>query len=174
MRLLARDHAAPEPTLILAKAIKPWRGRVRPLAWCSRPRNSVGRTIRQKRPPLPFRGPRARIGPPEVAIDHQNVGMGSVLSPDIQPDGYKTPFTPAAQNPRIRLLHRPRGSRSESGLEAVRLASTAVTLPAACLSGGRWRRVARPGGGGRPARVRGGVALRCAAGEPPAARWQVG
>jgi 2-oxoisovalerate dehydrogenase E1 component beta subunit len=32
-RLLARNHAAPEPTLALAKAVKqPWRGRVRPLA----------------------------------------------------------------------------------------------------------------------------------------------
>ena len=43
-----------------------------------------------------------------------------------------------------------------------------------CLSGGRCRRVARPGGGGRPARVRGGVAPHCAAGEPPPGQWPVG
>src|SRR5207302_896383 len=35
---LARDHAAPGTTLALAKAISLGRGRVRPLAWCSRPR----------------------------------------------------------------------------------------------------------------------------------------
>src|SRR5439155_12834145 len=40
-RLLARDHAAPEPTLALAKAVSLGRERVRPLAWCSRPRNSA-------------------------------------------------------------------------------------------------------------------------------------
>src|SRR5205823_11536943 len=40
-RLLARDHAAPEPTLALAKAASVGRERVRPLAWCSRPRNSA-------------------------------------------------------------------------------------------------------------------------------------
>src|SRR5437764_5533210 len=36
---LARDHAAPGTTLVLAKAISLGRGRVRPLAWCSRPRS---------------------------------------------------------------------------------------------------------------------------------------
>src|SRR5436189_4548094 len=40
-RLLARDHAAPESTLALAKATSLGRGRVRPLAWCSRPRSST-------------------------------------------------------------------------------------------------------------------------------------
>src|SRR6266516_3643132 len=40
-RLLARDHAAPESTLALAKAASLGRGRVRPLAWCSRPRSSA-------------------------------------------------------------------------------------------------------------------------------------
>src|SRR5205823_4857389 len=40
-RLLARDHAAPEPTLALAKAASLGRERVRPLAWCSRPRSSA-------------------------------------------------------------------------------------------------------------------------------------
>src|SRR5205814_2974302 len=40
-RLLARDHAAPESTLPLAKAASLGRERVRPLAWCSRPRNSA-------------------------------------------------------------------------------------------------------------------------------------
>src|SRR5881409_2849463 len=40
-RLLARDHAAPESTLALSKADQPCCGRVRPLAWCSRPRNSA-------------------------------------------------------------------------------------------------------------------------------------
>src|SRR5213592_4011980 len=40
-RLLARDHAAPESTLALSKAHQPCCGRVRPLAWCSRPRNST-------------------------------------------------------------------------------------------------------------------------------------
>src|SRR5438067_13627201 len=40
-RLLARDHAAPESTLALAKAASLGRERVRPLAWCSRPRNSA-------------------------------------------------------------------------------------------------------------------------------------
>src|SRR5437763_4271689 len=40
-RLLARDHAAPESTLALAKAAGLGRERVRPLAWCSRPRNSA-------------------------------------------------------------------------------------------------------------------------------------
>ena len=37
--LLARDHAAPGTTLALAKATSLGRGRVRPLAWCSRPRS---------------------------------------------------------------------------------------------------------------------------------------
>src|SRR5256886_8884714 len=40
-RLLARDHAAPESTLALAKASSLGRERVRPLAWCSRPRSSA-------------------------------------------------------------------------------------------------------------------------------------
>src|SRR5438094_2667930 len=40
-RLLARDHAAPESTLALSKAHQPCCGRVRPLAWCSRPRSST-------------------------------------------------------------------------------------------------------------------------------------
>src|SRR5437773_6528085 len=40
-RLLARDHAAPESTLALSKADQPCCGRVRPLAWCSRPRDSA-------------------------------------------------------------------------------------------------------------------------------------
>src|SRR6266536_1681942 len=40
-RLVARDHAAPGTTLALAKAISLVRGRVRPLAWCSRPRSSA-------------------------------------------------------------------------------------------------------------------------------------
>src|SRR5438034_3559484 len=40
-RLLARDHAAPESTLALAKAASLGRERVRPLAWCSRPRSSA-------------------------------------------------------------------------------------------------------------------------------------
>src|SRR5205814_4572655 len=40
-RLLARDHAAPESTLALAKAASLGLERVRPLAWCSRPRNSA-------------------------------------------------------------------------------------------------------------------------------------
>src|SRR5436190_9887385 len=40
-RLLARDHAAPEPTLALSKAIQPCCGQARTLAWCSRPRNST-------------------------------------------------------------------------------------------------------------------------------------
>src|SRR5439155_1443127 len=40
-RLLPRDHAAPEPTLALAKAASLGCERVRPLAWCSRPRNSA-------------------------------------------------------------------------------------------------------------------------------------
>src|SRR5438046_2824409 len=40
-RLLARDHAAPESTLVLSKADQPCCGRVRPLAWCSRPRSST-------------------------------------------------------------------------------------------------------------------------------------
>src|SRR2546427_1798048 len=39
--LLARDHAAPESTLALAKAASLGRERVRPLAWCSRTRNSA-------------------------------------------------------------------------------------------------------------------------------------
>src|SRR5258705_12420038 len=40
-RPLARDHAAPESTLALSKADQPCCGRVRPLAWCSRPRDSA-------------------------------------------------------------------------------------------------------------------------------------
>src|SRR5437762_51616 len=40
-RLVARDHAAPESTLALSKADQPCCGRVRPLAWCSRPRSST-------------------------------------------------------------------------------------------------------------------------------------
>src|SRR5919204_4237889 len=39
--LLACDHAAPEPTLALTKAIQPCCGRVRPLAWCSQPRSGA-------------------------------------------------------------------------------------------------------------------------------------
>jgi hypothetical protein len=45
---------------------------------------------------------------------------------------------------------------------------------AVCLNGGRWRRVARLAAGGRPARVRAGVAPHCAAGEPPGGQWPVG
>src|SRR4029453_11908797 len=37
-RLLARDHAAPGPTLLLTKVYRPWLVGVRLLAWCSRPR----------------------------------------------------------------------------------------------------------------------------------------
>src|SRR5919108_5719213 len=37
----ARDHTAPESTLSLAKAISLGGGRVRSLAWCSRPRTSA-------------------------------------------------------------------------------------------------------------------------------------
>src|SRR5947207_1091837 len=40
-RLLGRDHAAPEPTLARAKAAGLGHERVRPLAWCSRPRSSA-------------------------------------------------------------------------------------------------------------------------------------
>src|SRR6266545_302023 len=40
-RLLARDHAAPESTLALTKASSLGCERVRPLAWCSRPRSST-------------------------------------------------------------------------------------------------------------------------------------
>ena len=40
-RLLARDHAAPEPTLVVAKASQPWLLRVRARAWCSRPRSGA-------------------------------------------------------------------------------------------------------------------------------------
>src|SRR6266576_4341393 len=40
-RLLARDHAVPESTLALAEAASLGRERVRPLAWCSRPRSSA-------------------------------------------------------------------------------------------------------------------------------------
>src|SRR5881296_3241389 len=40
-RLLVRDHAAPESTLALTKAASLGCERVRPLAWCSRPRNST-------------------------------------------------------------------------------------------------------------------------------------
>src|SRR5438477_6587338 len=40
-RLLARDHAAPESTLALAKAARLGREPGRPLAWCSRPRSSA-------------------------------------------------------------------------------------------------------------------------------------
>src|SRR3989441_7948291 len=41
MSASGRDHAAPESTLALSKADQPCCGRVRPLAWCSRPRNSA-------------------------------------------------------------------------------------------------------------------------------------
>src|SRR5678815_2182853 len=40
-RLLARDHATPEPTLLLTKVSGPCLVGVRPLAWCSRPRSSA-------------------------------------------------------------------------------------------------------------------------------------
>src|SRR5207302_3164275 len=40
-RSLARDHPAPESTLVLTKGASLGCGRVRPLAWCSRPRNST-------------------------------------------------------------------------------------------------------------------------------------
>ena len=39
-RAPARDHAAPGTTLALAKATSLGRGQARPLAWCSRPRDS--------------------------------------------------------------------------------------------------------------------------------------
>src|SRR5918992_444958 len=40
-RLLARDHTAPEPTLLLAKAAEHYLVGVRALAWCSRPRSGA-------------------------------------------------------------------------------------------------------------------------------------
>src|SRR5436190_18501237 len=83
-RFLARDHAAPESTLALAKAASLGRERVRPLAWCSRPRNSaasldgaqavtlVGEGLQQTRrdlfpAPVPFNGP-ARGLPQGLAV----------------------------------------------------------------------------------------------------------
>ena len=53
-RPLARDHAAPSPTLAPCQGCKPGRGRVRPLAWCSRPRGSAAsldRALRLQRWP---------------------------------------------------------------------------------------------------------------------------
>ena len=38
-RTAPRDHAARDPPLSLSKADQPCLGRVRPLAWCSRPRS---------------------------------------------------------------------------------------------------------------------------------------
>ena len=55
-----------------------------------------------------------------------------------------------------------------------RFRSTASDCSAVCLSGARWRRVARLGPGGRRARGRGSVVPRCAAAEPPAGPWPVG
>jgi hypothetical protein len=79
-----------------------------------------------------------------------------------------------AQTPWIRLPHRPRGSRSDVWSGSSSAGSYSSDSSAVCLSGGRWRRVARPGGGGSPARVRGGAAPHCAAGEPPVGQWPVG
>src|SRR5258705_1352194 len=57
-RPLARDHAAPESTLALSKADQPCCGRVRPLAWCSRPRDSAASLGGA----LDFAGPGAVVG----------------------------------------------------------------------------------------------------------------
>ena len=63
---------------------------------------------------------------------------------------------------------------SASASERLRWQRGGVPDSAVRLTGGRWRRVARPGRGGRPARARGGVVPHCAAGEPPVGQWPVG
>ncbi|TML94925.1 MAG: F0F1 ATP synthase subunit alpha [Actinobacteria bacterium] len=68
-RSLARDHAAPESTLVLTKAVSLGCGRVRPLAWCSRPRNSTAL----------LEGPLMKLRPEEITsilkerIEHYDV-----------------------------------------------------------------------------------------------------
>src|SRR5215212_1769298 len=63
---------------------------------------------------------------------------------------------------------------SRSGLDARSAGECSSDCSAVSLTGGRWRRVARLGAGGRPARVRAGVAPHCAAGEPLAGPLPVG
>src|SRR5439155_4410216 len=80
-RPLARDHAAPEPTLALAKADSLGRGRVQPLAWCSRPRSSTALPDGALVPLLELDGVEARYG--QVAALHGvslTVGEGEVVA----------------------------------------------------------------------------------------------
>jgi hypothetical protein len=78
----------------------------------------------------------------------------------------------AADKARPRVL--PASSSPPLRGPPARFRSTASDCSAVRLTGARWRRVARPGRGGSPARVRGGVVPRCAAAEPPAGQWPVG
>src|SRR5439155_2081729 len=75
-RLLARDHAAPESTLALTKAAQPCCGRVRPLAWCSRPRNSAALLEGAlAAPTLPRRAAPRRRPPVVELLEHAAVAV---------------------------------------------------------------------------------------------------
>src|SRR2546421_1415918 len=76
-RLLARDHAAPESTLALAKAASLGRERVRPLAWCSRPRNSAA-LLEGALMDDPLRSAATRIGSDE-AVRRIVTNLGGVV-----------------------------------------------------------------------------------------------
>src|SRR6266566_301142 len=67
-RLLARDHAAPESTLALSKADQPCCGRVRPLAWCSRPRDSAASPAGPLMPRSFVKEARLRVDPKRARI----------------------------------------------------------------------------------------------------------
>src|SRR5207237_2351037 len=65
---LARDHAAPESALALSKADQPCCGRVRPLAWCSRARDSAASPAGALVPRSFVKEARRRVGPKRARI----------------------------------------------------------------------------------------------------------
>src|SRR5438094_6426136 len=67
-RLLARDHAAPESALALSKADQPCCGRVRPLAWCSRARDSAASPAGALVPRSFVKEARRRVGPKRARV----------------------------------------------------------------------------------------------------------
>src|SRR5215213_593743 len=75
-RLPARDHAAPGSTLALEQGLSSLRcGRVRPLAWCSQPRNS---TASPEGALAGFHGDNAAVLPADVAGEVRVAGADLV------------------------------------------------------------------------------------------------
>src|SRR5215218_7494575 len=83
-RPLAGDHAAPASTLALAKVASVGRGRVRPLAWCSRPRSSTA----------------SLDGPLPRSQRHEQPAVLVVGGKDVRDDGLGHPGT----GPELQLL----------------------------------------------------------------------